>query len=94
MIISACISRISHNWKLSYILHQIWLLLDSFQEVQISHTLREGNRLADHLANKGCDGYELVAINDDSIINHDAKLKEIYSREIVSCAVDASNVWM
>lgn len=68
IIISACINRVSHNWRLRHILQQIWQLLDSFHEVQILHTLREGNQLADHLANKGCDGHEEVSFNPNAIL--------------------------
>jgi ribonuclease HI len=56
VIINACLSRSSHTWKLSYILQQCWDLIDSFQDTCFSHTLREGNKLADCLANLGCEG--------------------------------------
>jgi ribonuclease HI/exonuclease III len=55
IIIKACLSKNSFNWKITYILKQIWGLLDSFREYQISHIYREGNSVADYLANMGCD---------------------------------------
>ena len=55
IIIKACLSKNSFNWKITYILKQIWGLLDSFREYQISHIYREGNFVADYLANMGCD---------------------------------------
>jgi ribonuclease HI len=77
VIINACIKRDIHNWQLAYILQQVWILLDSIQEVYISHTLREGNAVADHLANMGCNGKEMTSFLPEEIINLDPKLHQL-----------------
>ena len=55
IIINACIKRHVYNWSIQYILHQVWSLLDSISECYIIHTYREGNLLANCLANLGTD---------------------------------------
>ena len=55
IIINACIKRHVCNWSIQYILHQVWSLLDSISECCIMHTYREGNLLADCLANLDTD---------------------------------------
>ena len=56
VIINSCLSQTSHTWKLAYNLQQCQDLIDSFQATCFSHTLREGNKLANCLANLGCEG--------------------------------------
>ncbi|GLJ48440.1 hypothetical protein SUGI_1022440 [Cryptomeria japonica] len=54
IVINACKVRKADNWHFRYILEQIWTL-DTFEHLIISHVYREGNALADCLANMGCD---------------------------------------
>ena len=56
IIINACIKHHVYNWSIQYILHQVWSLLDSISECYIMHTYREGNLLANCLANLGTNG--------------------------------------
>ena len=56
MVINSCIKRKSYSWHLQYIFKQIWYLIDQFSEVTISHTLWEGNKVADFISNLECDG--------------------------------------
>ena len=56
IIINVCINRHVCDWSIQYILHQVWPLLDSISKCYIMHTYREGNLLADCLANLGTDG--------------------------------------
>ena len=55
LVINACLQRHVGNWKFGYILHKAWNLIDRFNSVIFSHTLREGNQVADILSNLGCD---------------------------------------
>lgn len=66
-------------------LQQIWNLLDSFDEVLISHTLRKGNGLADYLANQGCDKFHQEANHLAGIINIDVELENLIATEKKSC---------
>lgn len=59
LIINACINKGLHNWKISYTLNQVWKLLESFEECNICHMYKEGNKVADLLANMGCDSINL-----------------------------------
>lgn len=62
LVINSCLKRNVDNWKFGYILVQVWNILDKFNSVVLSHTLREGNRVADSLSNVGCD---LQSINKE-----------------------------
>ena len=55
LVINACLQCHVGNWKFGYILHKAWNLIDKFNSVIFSHTLREGNQVADILSNLGCD---------------------------------------
>ena len=55
LVINACLKRKVDNQKFGYILVQVWNILEKFNSVVFSHTLREGNRVADFLSNVGCD---------------------------------------
>ena len=59
IIINASIKHHVCNWSIQYILHQVWSLLDSISECYIMHTYREGNLLADCLANLGINGVHI-----------------------------------
>lgn len=59
IIISACIKRNIDNWQIRYLLEQAWTLIDTFTNFTISHVYREGNRVANHLANMGSSKEEL-----------------------------------
>lgn len=65
LIINACIQRKTLNWRINYVLRQVWSLLDSFEAFHISHTYREGNKMVDILANMGCDDLQVESIKDD-----------------------------
>ena len=43
------------NWKFGYIFHKAWNLIDRFNSIICSQTLREQNQVADTLSNLGCD---------------------------------------
>lgn len=77
VIISACSKSEPQNWQLAYILQKIWQLLDSFEQVYISHTLHEGNALADYLANLGCDDLNIVSLNPVDIITKDNEMHRL-----------------
>jgi ribonuclease HI len=77
IIINNCIKRDTHSWQLGYIFRQIWFLLDSFDEIYISHTLREGNAVADYLANIACDGQDMMSLAPAEIIKQDTKLEDL-----------------
>lgn len=63
-------------------LRQIWKLLNKFEQYQVSHTWRETNRAADHLAKMVIWGSDVVLWPDDfpdslcNIIKDDAKGKK------------------
>ena len=55
LVINACLQCHVGYWKFGYILHKAWHLIDRFNSIIFSHTLREGNQVADILSNLGCD---------------------------------------
>lgn len=77
VIINVCIKRESHNWRLAYILQQIWLLLDTFQEMCMSHTLHEENMVVDYMANRGCEGLDVETDKSMGLFQHDNDLKKL-----------------
>lgn len=68
VIISACIKRQSSPWQLKYVLQKIWNIIDQFHEVALSHTYREGNRVADYLSNLGCSGITNFIVQPSTFI--------------------------
>lgn len=84
LVINACIQRKTLNWRINYILGQVWNLLDSFEAFHISHTYKEGNKMADILVNMGCDGLEIELIKDEHDLTEFPLLKNILCDEI-SC---------
>lgn len=50
IIINACLRRQTFNWKISYLLKKAWSLMDAFGVYTISHTLRQGNQVANQLS--------------------------------------------
>ena len=81
VIINACIKWESHNWRLAYILQQIWLLLDTFQEICMTHTLHEGNMVANCMANRGCDGLGIETDKSMGLFQHDNDLHNLITIE-------------
>lgn len=77
VIINACIKRESHNWRLASILQQIWILLDTFQEICISRTLHKGNMVADYMTNRGCEGLDVETDKSMGLLQHDNDLKKL-----------------
>ena len=55
LVINACLQRHVGNWKFGYILHKAWNLIDKFNSIIFSHTLRERNQVVDIESNLGCD---------------------------------------
>lgn len=51
IIIGAVISKKVVNWKLDYILSEVWRLLPRFETFKIGHCYREANQMADWIAN-------------------------------------------
>ena len=43
VVINSCVKKISQNWKFGYILKKVWEMIDKFEVVSFSYTLREGN---------------------------------------------------
>jgi ribonuclease HI len=55
VVINSCVKKKIENWKFGYVLEKAWAIIDKFKVVSFSHTLREGNQVADNLSNIGCD---------------------------------------
>ena len=87
MVINSCIKRKSYSWHLQYIFKQIWYLIDQFSEVTISHTLREGNKVADFISNLGCDGVVVNTHQPNSFIEQFEQLHSLIASEsCLSCS--------
>ena len=61
--LNAIRKRDTPNWVLNSKLREVLVHLDRFEDYQIGHIFREGNRIADGLANKGADGQSILAFN-------------------------------
>lgn len=64
IIVNAIRKWSTPNWVLNSHLDVILTLIDKLDNYRISHIFREGNQLADHLANLGADGANSLLIND------------------------------
>lgn len=58
---------------------RIWQLMELFDKCTFSHTLWEGNKLADLLANLGCDGEQICSLNPDELCQQYPKVMEVAS---------------
>ena len=67
-VINTCIHRKINNWHLEYIFQKIWGLIDSLDSYLLSHVYREGNALANSLANIGCDGNILDSCSSNILL--------------------------
>ena len=56
IILNAIRQKKTPNWVLNSKLQEVLLIMSNFEDIFISHIYREGNSLADELANKGADG--------------------------------------
>ena len=65
VVLNAIRHKKTPNWILNSKLQEVLILLEQFEEVNISHIYREGNLLADELANKGADGESSLVFNAD-----------------------------
>ena len=66
IVLNAIRLKKTPNWLLNSKLQEVLILLEQFEEINISHIYREGNLLADELANKGADGESVLEINVDN----------------------------
>ena len=82
IIIDAHIYRHILSWKLKYVLNQIWRLLDECLEVFLSHTFREGNKVADFLSNLGCEGVSVSTFQLMPFIEQHKVLKNLIHDDI------------
>ena len=53
------------NWVLNSKLQEVLILMENFEETFIGHIYREGNVMADGLANRGADGDRCVVFNSN-----------------------------
>ena len=90
IIINACIDSHIISWKLKYVLNQIWRLLDEYLAVFISHTYRDGNKVADFLSNLGCDGVTVSTFHPLPFIEQHKALKNLIQDDME--ASTSSNV--
>ena len=65
IVLNAVRLKKTPNWVLNSKLQEVLILLEHFEEINISHIYREGNSLADELANKGADGESSILFNSD-----------------------------
>ena len=65
IIINAIRKQTTPNQVLNSQLGVVLSLIDKLDEYRISHIYREGNQLADHLANLGVDGNLSLSINEN-----------------------------
>jgi len=77
IIINSLKKHHTFNWQLDYLLQEAWHLLDAFDSYIISHTLREGNRLADAIANLGFDLDSSLSYFDEDLIGQYPHLADI-----------------
>ena len=55
------------NWVLNSQLEEVLVVLDRLEEYRICHIYREGNLIADNLANSGADGVNVLYFNEGYI---------------------------
>lgn len=91
VIISSITSKISKTWQLSYVLKHTLDLLDTFSDYSVSHTLREGNSVADLLANMGCDGISVESIAIPSKLSSFPKLLKLVQKESTTLLPQATS---
>ncbi|XP_059290521.1 uncharacterized protein LOC132044056 [Lycium ferocissimum] len=60
-------------WQIANMMEDIWTLIDG-KTVVVDHIYREGNKVADHLANLALDRGEVVANNFQELDSHGRKL--------------------
>ena len=63
IVLNALRIRDTPNWTLNAKLKDVLIHLDKLEEYQICHIFREGNRIADKLANLGADGESSLVFN-------------------------------
>ena len=63
IILNAIRKKKTPNWVLNSKLQNVLMLLDKFEDIQISHIFREGNKKADVLANMSADGDSKLLYN-------------------------------
>lgn len=83
IVINSFIKLHVYNWSIQYILHQVWSLLDSISKCYIMHTYREGNLLADYLANLGSDGVYINSLLSPHYLLDLPNLVNIVTKEYV-----------
>ena len=66
-----------------YLLENL-VLLNSFDEIYISHILREGNAMIDYLANIACDGQDMMSLAPTVFIIQDTKLKDLVFVDMIA----------
>ena len=81
VIISCCIKRQSSSWKLKDVLQQIQNIIDQFQEVKVSCTYREGNRVVDYLSNLRCNGIITFTLNTSTFMEHYKDLQKLMATD-------------
>ena len=87
MVINSCIKWQSYSCHLQYIFKKIWHLIDQFSKVTISHTLREGNKVANFISNLGCDGLIVNTHQPNSFIEQFEQLHSLITSEsCLSCS--------
>ena len=60
IILNALRKRKTPNWTLNSKLEYALAIVDQFEETNIKHIYREGNREVNNLTNKGADGEEIL----------------------------------
>ena len=66
IVLNALRKRSTPNWVLNSKLEEILSLIDKLEVYLITHIFREGNQIADKLANLGADGSDILRINNIS----------------------------
>ena len=64
IIVNAIRKRSTPNWVLNSHLVEILSIIDKLEDYRICHIYREGNHLADQLANAGADGINSLVLNN------------------------------
>ena len=65
VVLNAIRQKKTPNWVLNSKLQEVLILMENFEETFIGHIYREGNVMADGLANRGTDGDRSVVFNSD-----------------------------
>ena len=59
--------------------------MDECQELYISHTLREGNKVIDFFSNLGCEGIIISTLQPNSFIEKYKELQTLIKTNIDKC---------